>query len=297
MNIPWEDKKCILCLLEKELCEEHILLDSLGGKLTCNFLCRDCNSLLGHSAEARAKSDPSILLSMRHLAEKIPELSKKITESHPHLGYSKEGVSSGYFRNGEFKVKSKKLKDESLIQPTEDARKTISKILKKSSLSCSEFDAAIEKFDDIAENTKIEISPGLEVVKWTVDKLEFDLSKAELMSPLVPLKIAYEFLALHLGSSIYHESLQLQEIRDCLINQTMNDSAVRVERLTSNKYLPFHGIVFKGNDPYSIVDIRLFGWLAFTVHFLKLSVGGPRFVYTHELDTNNEVVDIVGKSE
>lgn len=293
MNVPWEGEKCIICLLEKELCEEHIILDSLGGKLTCNFLCRDCNSLLGHGIEAKAKSDPSILLAMKHLAQKIPDLAKDISENHSHLGHSEAGVSHGYFRNGEFRVKSKKLEDGSLIQPTDDARRSISKILSKSSKSRPERNAAIEKFDSAPENIRIEISPGLAVVKWTIEKLEFDLSRAELMNPLVPLKIAYEFLALHLGNGIYDESSSLQEVRDCFINQSMNDDSVKVERLASNEYLPFHGIAFDGNDPYAKVDIRLFGWLAFKVHFLKLAVGGNRFVYTHELDTNDELVNII----
>jgi hypothetical protein len=57
-----------------------------------------------------------------------------------------------------------------------------------------------------------------------------------------------------------------------------------------NKYEPFHGIVFEGNDPYAKVLIRLFGWLAFRVHFLRLACSGSRFVYTHRLDEQQEHV-------
>lgn len=71
----------------------------------------------------------------------------------------------------------------------------------------------------------------------------------------------------------------------------MDSEDLMVERLSSNKYEPIHGICFEGNDPYAKVQIRLFGWLAFRVHFLHLSVGGPRYVYTHRLDTGEELID------
>ena len=58
-------------------------------------------------------------------------------------------------------------------------------------------------------------------------------------------------------------------------------------------YEPSHGICFEGNNPYAKVQIKLFGWLAFRVHFLHLSVGRPRFAYTHKLDTDEERVDAI----
>jgi hypothetical protein len=76
----------------------------------------------------------------------------------------------------------------------------------------------------------------------------------------------------------------------------LNEHAIRVERLTSNQYEPFHGVCFEGNDPYAKVQIRLFGWLAFRVHFLHLAIGGERFVYTHRLDSMNEDVSINDKN-
>lgn len=123
-----------------------------------------------------------------------------------------------------------------------------------------------------------------------------DLSSAQLMNPLIPAKTAYEFLACHLSSAIYEEVKQLSKIRDSLIKCELNPNVIQVERLTSNKYEPFHGIYFEGNDPHAKVQVRLFGWLVFRVHFLELSVGGPRFIYTHQLDTNEEDVQVVDET-
>jgi hypothetical protein len=116
------------------------------------------------------------------------------------------------------------------------------------------------------------------------------------MDPLIPTKTAYEFLSCHVGSDIYDDSLHLSQIRASITNKKMNPDVLYVERLSSNKYEPFHGICFEGNDPYAKVQIRLFGWLAFRVHFLHLSIGGPRYVYTHRLDTNEERIDPINDS-
>ena len=116
------------------------------------------------------------------------------------------------------------------------------------------------------------------------------------MNLLIPVKIAYEFLACHLDSAIYGEEKQLSEIRDSLFKCELNPDVIQVERLISNKYEPIHGICFEGNDPYAKVQIRLFGWLAFRVHFLHLSVGGPRFMYTHQLDANVEDVQVIDET-
>lgn len=270
--------------------------DALGGKLTCDFLCRECNSKLGKDLESKAKSDPSILLAVKNLQLKIPSLASDIVESHPHISHSEPGTNKGYIKNGKYKVKSKKLEDGSLIQPTTDARNSVSKILERSGHDEEPILRAMHTFDNAPENEKIELVPGLEIVKWNIHKLELDLSSAQLMNPLIPAKIAYEFLACHLSSAIYEEVKQLSEIRDSLIKCELNPDVIQVERLTSNKYEPFHGIYFEGNDPHAKVQVRLFGWLVFRVHFLKLSVGGPRFIYTHQLDKNEEDIQIVDET-
>ena len=56
---------------------------------------------------------------------------------------------------------------------------------------------------------------------------------------------------------------------------------------------PFHGIVFEGNNPHAQVQIRLFGWLAFRVHFKRLKVHALRCAYTHFLDKNIEDLRII----
>jgi len=54
MQPEWKDPRCILCLQPGALSREHIMPTSLGGKLECRFLCRDCNSVFSSDIEVAA---------------------------------------------------------------------------------------------------------------------------------------------------------------------------------------------------------------------------------------------------
>ena len=299
MKVPWTDTRCILCLTEGRLCEEHLIPKALGGKLKSDLLCRCCNSRLGDSLEASAKSDPSILLAVQNLAGTIPpSLAKQLIEDHPHVGYSEQGPVPGFIRKGEFRVRPRTLKDGSFVRPTDDARESIATILRRSGCGEAPIRQAIAASDQMPENERVEIAPGLEITKWTVQRVELDLGNTRSMNPLVAAKAAFEFLACcHLGAAIYDDAPQLSEVRQALLNPLGKTDAIAVEPLFSGEYAPFHGICFEGNNPHAQVQVRLFGWLAFRVHFPRLAVGATRLVYTHRLDTGKEYLVVVESLE
>lgn len=293
MRVDWPENRCILCLEEGLLSEEHIIPKSLGGSLTCSFLCNTCNSTLGATYEAEAKSDPSIRFAVNNLQSQIPNLATRLTERQFFITDGPGGKQRGQMKNGTFRVTSRELKDGSLIQPTDLARKSVEKILKKSGLEGVPLENAMQNFDDVPDNQIVNISDNLEVKKWTTEKIEIDLKDSKLMSPLIPLKIGYEFLACHLGQGIYDDAPQFNELRIAIINGLENEPFFEVERLNTSKYETFHGICYETAKPYSRVLIRLFGWLAFRVHFKRLSIGGPRFIFTQYLDTGREDIRIL----
>lgn len=289
MKIPWPGNQCIFCLMEGALSEEHLIPKSLGGILTSEFVCSSCNSQLGHAVEATVKSDPWVILAAENLSQAIPRLSKRLVGNQPHIGYGGLGPLSGYIRDNEFCVKSQTLNDGSLIQPEGDARRSIAKTLQRYGYGEESIRIAIAKHDRAQEGKRVKLALGLEVVKGSIQKIEPDMSKWRLMDKLVPVKIAFEFLALHLGTAIYDDVLQLREVRRALLTHTLKADVMRVERLFSNEDGSlFHGICFEGNNPYARVQIRFFGRLAFRVHFLHLRVGEPRLAYTHKLNTGEE---------
>jgi len=215
-------------------------------------------------------------------------LSEKLSQNQAYLGIGPGGTQRGVIRSGKFKVRSRKAEDGSLIQPKDDACKSIKKMLRKSGFGTNSIKEALRILDKSPENERVQIAPGLEVINWNIDKLEMDFKDSPLINFLVPLKIAFEFLACHLGPTVYDDVPQLCNLRQALRESIEDHECFRVERLSAKKYNPFHGIFFEGNNPYARVIIRLFGWLAFRVHFLELAVGGPRYIYTHYLDSNQE---------
>lgn len=287
IRIPWNGNRCIACLRDTALSEEHLIPESLGGRLTAKFLCRDCNSSLGHRTEAAARSDPTISLIVNSLATEIPALAQTLFEGSRYVGHSLGGKVVGYVKASEFVVRAKTNMDGSLIQPTPDARNSLDTILRRQGCDAPFRADAIRRLDDAPGNVRVAVAPGLEVVKWGITKLELALD-GPLMDTVVPLKIAFEFLACHLGTAVYEETPLLDEARRALATGQIDTACVSVERLTAEKTRPFHGIIFEGNAPHARFQIRLFGKLAFRVHFLRLAVGGPRFQYTHDLATNEE---------
>ena len=169
------------------------------------------------------------------------------------------------------------------------AEATIRKMLKQEGLSDQDIYVALERFRDSPDDTRLTLSPGIEVTKWSVSGLRLALD-GPMLHELVPVKSAYEFLALHVGTAIYEQTPPLLAIRRALRDEVLDAKYIEVERLHAPEAKPFHGLVFEGNTPYAKVQLRILGKLAFRVHFKCLSVAGPRGMYTHDLATNHESV-------
>lgn len=298
MKVHWTGTQCILCLEEGALTEEHLIPRALGGRLSCQFLCRSCNSRFGSQVEAAAKRDPSILLAARKLRDDIPKLSQALVESHPHVSTGKGPRSSGYIRNGAFHIRPQKCDDGSLILPTDSAGSAISKILRKEGYGDAPIEYALETWQSMPENRRSSIAEGLNVVKWSIEGIELDLGQSKVIDPLLPAKIAFEFLALCAGEAICSRDGRLPELRRILTTGIdWDDSILRVERLHAGDPRPFHGICNEENPQYSQVQVRLFGCLAYRVHFPRLYIEGGRFAYTQRLATGQQDVRIVGGRE
>lgn len=293
MNFPWSGDQCIICLRQKDLTKEHLIPEAIGGCLSACFLCGDCNSTLGATADASARSDPSIRLAVINLSTKISKLAQQLTENQPFLGNSKAGYVSGSIRDGKFRVRSTPKEDGSLIQPTDKAQRTVENILRKSGYNATALKEGLGKFNLAPENERIKVASDLEIIKWSLQKVEPDLSMP-LIDPVLPLKIAFEFLACHLQTAIYSDDPRFAEIRQVLLSGNSACDAFHVDRLNGDEYQPYHGLKFEGNAPHATVHIVLFGWLGFRVHFYHLAIGGPRFVYIHNLESTEEDFRVLG---
>ena len=193
---------------------------------------------------------------------------------------------SGYIRNREFHVKNQLLEDGTLALRADQTPSAIAKWLKKDGYDEARIQDALKALQELPENRKTTIAPGLEITNWSIQNTEPDLSQSAPLDPLLPTKIAFKFFALCAGTAIYADDRPLSDLRRVVMReQDPDDMILRVERLQSKKYQTFHGIVIEDNPKYFQVQIRLFGRLAFRVQFPRLYLNGPRFRYTHCLRT------------
>ena len=303
MHIPWTGKRCILCLKEVPLSAEHLIPVALGGVLTCDLLCKDCNSTLGSSFEAEVRMDPDIQIAVRKLEDQIPDkLAESISEGQPVRIQGPGGERDGKIRNGKSRVNFEKERipgSTSYVQPSDDAITNVENMMRKAGVDENQISVALRELEEAPNDHSVILTPWLSVTKWSEEKITPDLTNNKIMNPLVPLKIAFEFLACHVGTAIYNENQHLNQLRAALREGTKDDPCFKVERLFASEYKPFHGICFEGNDPHARVQIRLFGHLAFRVHFLRLSVSGPRWIYTQSPSHPPELLclDNAGVSE
>ena len=251
-----------------------------------DFLCASCNGDLGHRIDALAKKDPAIALAIRDLEVTHPEQARRLVEGMDLIVYSVGGSSKARRQGADIRIRSHLLPDRSLVQPTDTARESVQRILEKRGTQPTPLEEALRKFDSAPPDERVAVAPGLEIAKWTISRVELDLSGPPL-NPLLPLKIAFEFLAGHLGAAIYDWAPPLEAIRESLRSGPL-DQSVEIELLRAEREQPLHGILFEGNHPHARVQVRLFGKLAYRVHFKNLRVAGTRFVYTHMLASDEE---------
>ena len=144
-------------------------------------------------------------------------------------------------QDGAFRVSPQELDDGSPILPTNEARKAITTMLKRAGYGDTPINRTVETLDKLPENRRTRIAHGLEVVKWSVEGIEFDLSQSKLIDPLLLSKIAFEFLALCTGEPICAHDSPLPELRRILKEKIgWDDRILHVERLSASAARPFH---------------------------------------------------------
>ena len=280
VNQDWPTPRCILCGSGESITKEHLIPECLGGKLTAEFLCKDCNSQLGYGAESLVREDPKIRLEIERLASKRPDLADKLRQGLEYIGHSEQGALRGYMQNEEFIVKRKQLGDGSLIVRPGESLDHVRRMAKREDRGL--LFRIDNDLDHLSSGESVEAAPGIEITNWIVDSVKPDLSRP-VIAPVVPAKIAFEFLALHSGDKIYENPPQIASIRRQLLAGELSEGDIQVKRLIAQNERLFNGLAFEGNDPGAKVQIRLFGQLAFRVQFRQLAIHCPRWGYTHDL--------------
>jgi hypothetical protein len=271
VEIPWTFGGCILCHSNDDLTDEHIIPEALGGRLFVKFLCKPCNSRLGHSVEPLATQDPSIRLAIENLAEKIPDLAAAMREGKRYVVRSAGGLAQAYWKRGRLEIRSARAEDGSILQPTAEGRSHIETVLRKSGAGPDEIQRKLAEFDKAPENVAIKLHDSMTAIKWRVDEIHPALD-AEALDDRVLLKIAFEWFAAHAAEAMYLDVPQMEEIRQVLQNAKPSSDSYSVERFRTRKYRAMHGLALEHAAPYAVITINLFGYLLYRVHLHTVSM-------------------------
>lgn len=222
---------------------------------------------------------------IERLVLKRPDLADQLRKGLPYVLRSGLGDFPGYWRDGEFTVKEKLLDDGSLIVPANVGLRHAKNMADRNDEKL--FHVSVHELNGLPSGKSLEVSPEIVITNWVVEAARPDLD-GPAIDPIVPAKMAFEYLALHCRDAIYHNPPQLASIRRQLLAGTLHEGNIDVERLNAQNNRLFHGLAFEGNNPGAQVQIRLFGSLAFRVQFRSLSVDGTRYGYTHDLVSGDE---------
>lgn len=216
------------------------------------------------------------------LANKIPELSSRILDGTPVIAHgTKETTFRATYKDGGAIIHPKAGGDGSIIFATDhhNTPKHVDGLLRSHGLSEAERQRVFKELFDKEDSADINTG-SVRITQWDVKRIEIGTAGTP-MSHMVPLKIAYEFFALHLNTAIFHEGLH--SIREALIGNYMPKD-VQISEWNTGKHAPVHRLALQGL-PHVSIHICLFGWRVFTVNLSKVSFGAQCFAYELDLVT------------
>lgn len=272
--------RCILCLKNPADSWEHIIPESIGGRLQINVLCSSCNNTLGSKLVSRVKFDSSIRLAIKSLKNTIPKLYSTVENNQLYDAKNKQGnLVELRYKNSKFRVVSHTKKDGSLILDSHNNISDIEQMLESDGLSENRVKDKISFLHSMEENKVYQLSETVKVAKWSIESMSPSLKGPVLDGKIIAL-IAYEFLSLLLGKTIYDDRLDFIRV---FINGGGQSPNLIIERLTSRQYGPLHGIYPEFLDSEIIINVILFRWLVFKVHLTKFRLKSNNYVYSEDL--------------
>lgn len=281
MKWSHEFDKCIICKSKSPENWEHVIPESLGGRLQARLLCISCNSTLGSELIGNLKNNATIRLIMDDLKNELPSLYSRLMNKTTFVGKAPDGslIRVSRSEKGQ-KVLSSRGMDGSIIQDTREARRALENILAKNNVASDEIEKLKKIFTELEEDVPLDVSNNYTFVKQPIIQIQPELNPDVEIDDRLPTLIAFEFLGLLIGNQILHKDFD--DIRHFLHHGTPTDTIV-VERVSGQKNDTIHAIVVEPIENTIRFHIRLFRWLTFLVTFKHFIYKGPDSVYMEDL--------------
>lgn len=270
-----------------------MLPEAIGGRLWAPFLCKDCNSKSG-VIEEKLLGDIVVVNSARAILSQLPrKLALNIYSRTRYFRDDKE--------HGRLYAKPRRDDGELELRTTnagtrrdEDVRKEIEMKLRSAGLPAEHIQDQLAAYAAAAPGSAFEFLPG-ETIQKPIDAsgLPFQRTYDEPLVPtVVPLGIAYLFLACCIGDAIYNDVFQ--PARDALSRAFDGDEEAsdgwQIEHLANADRItePMLGLAYEEYRGEAVVRVVIFRWLVWRVHFPRAPAPAARLHYARFLDIGEE---------
>lgn len=211
MKIEWEGDLCIVCKESTDLSLEHIIPKSLGGRLTCRFVCHRCNNEFGSSFESQARLAPMLRKAAAKHRSLIPGLYEALEKGANYESkFDGVAVAGRLLSSGAI---SSSQRNGTIYAAEEASKNILIGKLKKGGHSNQEISSAVQRWKTAEAGEPVEVSAGLMIKKHVHHPSQPTYQENEL-NPLNVLKIAYHFVALLIGRSILDDVPTFNVVRD-----------------------------------------------------------------------------------
>lgn len=300
MKIPWLTERCIICLREpdaadplSQLTDAHVIPESVGGKLSAEFLCDRCNSEMGR-VEGQLPRDITIIELVRQLEGELPaQLAKGILQ---HAAWFADTDDYGRLQGSDDHTGDFSLRESENIRTDENMRKQLRAELARRGVPPEEVEEKAAEFEAAPDGAELEPAPGFTIVKHIdLSAVSFQRSYSEPLAPrAIALGIAYTFLALMLEDNIYRDELEpvCEVLRRVVARDTAAADSWPIDCLQApdTPPEPRHALAVKMEEGGLFVRIWLFRGRVWDVHFPGIGVRKEPF-YLLDLTTGEETVE------
>ena len=281
MLLPYRFRRCIHCLERRADSMEHLIPQSVGGRLKVHLLCSDCNNTFGSKSVSGLRKDQSIRMAVDNLKPVLPKkLYQEMREGLALVGRTEDGLKvRATQRKGKLLVLHSEDPGRWRIKGIRETKREIKRHLDKMQRPEQEKNQLLARVDSLVEGEPLVLPGGQTFVKQPVSEL-FPDSTGCRVDERVPALIAYEFLALLLGEIIYDESFDgLRRY----IRTGAKSNRHEVRRMAYKEYEPAHMIAIEVQESDFNVNVCFFGWLVFVVKFKNSVWRGPDIVCREDL--------------
>lgn len=286
-RVPWGiADNCILCLKQfgiEELdrrSEEHLIGESVGGRLTSDFLCKRCNSQVARY-DAEILAETSIRFTLEAQRNRIPGLYQIASAKQPFTARL-PGAENDWLRvirdNGRLRPQRRQPSGELIATPE----------------SKPGFIAHIEKLGLSKPGGRVITPEFVEVWPIPGPMATYLESGREYLSPGCGtgiLKMAFEFLALCSGAEIYGECFDPS--REGLLKDDPKRCVLKVRSLAprSRPCFPIHRLWARLDESdHIVVFVCLFGYCGYELTF-PIKANRARFadvIYSLNLEVDEQ---------